>query len=86
MNTVTHLDMKRSIIWTFQAPESEKFCRLLTELYLWINDGNIAKISDERIRKDLMGVVNRHNSTSEDLYRIKEIRVLQRNKVDDLII
>jgi hypothetical protein len=86
LQTVTHIDAKRSILWTFEDQEHEKFCRLLTNLYLWIANDTIQELSNDKIADDLNKLILNINTTisirSKYLHKIK---VLERNRVDDLI-
>jgi hypothetical protein len=81
--TVTHIDTKRSILWTFEDPESEKLCRLLTNLYLWVVNHN-TKLTNEEITTDLNRLVINLNKMAGKKVMGK-IKVLERNRVDDLI-
>jgi hypothetical protein len=78
----THIDAKRSVLWTFDNPENEKLCRLLTNLYLWVV-GDSSKVTNEKITADLNKLVMNINQMTSR--KMKIVKVLERNRVDDLI-
>jgi hypothetical protein len=82
--TVTHIDTKRSILWTFNNPENEKLCRLLTNLYLWTLNDKIKSLSDEQITIDLKKLILNINQITNKVTMIG-VKILERNRVDDLI-
>ena len=81
--TITHIDTKRSILWMFDSPENEKLCRLLTSLYLWVEKDH-SQLTDEQITTDLNKLVMNINKMAGRKI-MNKVKVLERNRVDDLI-
>jgi hypothetical protein len=85
VNTITQLDLTRSILWEHEDPKDKDTCEALGKLYKWLIGGELYTTSDTEISAQMRKVITNFNKHRELARAITKVQVVKRERVDDLI-
>ena len=83
--TITQLDLTRSILWEHADSRDKEVCDELTKLLIWSVDGRIYKASDTEIAaqiKHILSNLNKYRAVSRAIIRGQ---IVKKERTDDLI-